>query len=453
MSVPLTRNDARPAAPIRLLHLGLGNFHRAHQAWYTEHSADADQWGYAEFAGRDTPMVDDLNAQDGAYTLLVRGADGDRPEVIGAIAAAHQATDQEAWLRYWESPGLAVVTITVTEFGYCRADDGGLDFDNPAVAADLAMLQTDARGLVVSAPGRLLAGILARTAAGRGPVAVFSCDNLPDNGKVARRVVGDLAERLGPEAVAAVEAQSWVTSMVDRITPRATDVEIAAVAELTGRVDRAPVVTEPFSEWVVAGDFPAGRPEWPGATFVDDVEPFEQRKLWLLNGSHSLMAYAASARGHEAVSDAINDPVVRAWVEEWWDEAVRHLTLDADHLAAYRAALAERFANPNIRHLLAQIAADGSQKVPVRILPTLRAELAAGRSGRGAARVVAAWIRHLRGAGAPVVDAAGQRFVTAAEGPDATAAVRGVLKELDPALASDEVVSLVDGLAGELARS
>lgn len=453
MSVPLSRSDARPAAPIRLLHLGLGNFHRAHQAWYTEHSVDAGKWGYAEFAGQNTPMVDDLTAQGGAYTLLVRGADGDHPEVIGSISAAHQATDHQAWLGYWESPDLAVVTITVTEFGYCRADDGGLDFDNPTVAADVEALQADPRALVASAPARLLGGMLARAAAGGGAVAVFSCDNLPDNGHVAARVVGDLAARLGPEAVAAVAPHSWVTSMVDRITPRATEAEIAAVTALTGRVDRAPVVTEPFCEWVVAGDFPAGRPEWPGATFVDDVAPFEQRKLWLLNGSHSLMAYAASARGHEAVSDAINDPVVRGWVEEWWDEAVRHLSLDADHLTAYRQALVERFANPNIRHLLAQIAADGSQKVPVRILPTLRAELAAGRSGRGAARVVAAWIRHLRGAGAPVTDAAGQRYVTAAEGPDVTAAVRGVLQELDPALATDEVVSLVDGLVDELARS
>ncbi|MDO5499439.1 MAG: mannitol dehydrogenase family protein, partial [Propionibacteriaceae bacterium] len=299
--------------------------------------------------------------------------------------------------------------------------------------------------------GRLLAGILARAEAGGGPVAVFSCDNLPDNGRVVQRVVGDLAEALGPEAVAAVQPHSWVTSMVDRITPRATDDELAAVTELIGRVDEAPVVTEPFVEWVVAGGFPAGRPDWQGVTFVDDVEPFEQRKLWLLNGSHSLMAYAASARGHEAVSDAIGDPVVRQWVEEWWDEAVRHLALPAEHLQAYRAALVARFANPNIRHLLAQIAADGSQKIPVRILPTLQAERAAGRSGRGAARVVAAWIRHLRGAGAPVTDAAGERFVTVAQ-MAGVEGVRRVLQLLDQAVGADEgVVALVDELTAELA--
>ncbi|WP_432560612.1 mannitol dehydrogenase family protein [Granulicoccus sp. GXG6511] len=451
MTARLSRADTRPAAPVRMLHLGLGNFHRAHQAWFTEHAPDADEWGYAEFAGRDSALVDDLNDQGGAYTLLVRGADGDQAEVIGVISAVHQATDHEAWLGYWAAPELAVITITVTEAGYCRGEDGGLDLADPGVLADLEALRTDRRALVGTAPARLLAGILARAEAGGGPVAVFSCDNLPDNGLVAQRVVGDLAEALGPDAVAAVEPHAWVTSMVDRITPRATDEELAAVASLTDRDDRAPVVTEPFVEWVVAGDFPAGRPDWQGVTFVDEVEPFEQRKLWLLNGSHSLMAYAASARGHEAVSDAIGDPVVREWVEEWWDEAVRHLTLPADHLASYRAALVARFANPNIRHLLAQIAADGSQKVPVRILPTLKAERAAGRSGRGAARVVAAWIRHLRGAGAPVTDAAGGRFVTVVQ-MEGAEGVRRVLELLDPELGEDaDVVALVDSLVAELA--
>ena len=451
MTTRLSRADTRPIAPVRMLHLGLGNFHRAHQAWFTEHAPDAAEWGYAEFAGRDSALVDELNEQGGAYTLLVRGADGDQPEVIGAISAVHQATDHEAWLNYWVEPELAVITITVTEAGYCRGEDGGLDLADPGVLADLEALRADPRALVGTAPGRLLAGILARAEAGQGAVAVFSCDNLPENGLVAQRVVGDLAAALGPEAVAAVTPHSWVTSMVDRITPRATDEELAAVAELTQRDDRAPVVTEPFVEWGVAGDFPAGRPDWQGVTFVDDVEPFEQRKLWLLNGSHSLMAYAASARGHEAVSDAIGDPVVRGWVEEWWDEAVRHLSLPADHLETYRAALVARFANPNIRHLLAQIAADGSQKVPVRILPTLKAERAAGRSGRGAARVVAAWIRHLRGAGAPVTDAAGDRFVTVVQ-MEGAEGVRRVLELLDPELGADDgVVELVESLVAELA--
>lgn len=451
MTKRVGRAQSRPAPPVRMLHLGLGNFHRAHQAWYTEHATDADQWGYAEFAGRVTPLVDEMAAQGGVYTLLVRGADRDRPELIGSVSAVHQSDEHETWLDYWRSPEVAVVTITVTEAGYCRGADGGLDLTDATVAADLETLRTEPTGLVRSAPARLLAGILARAEAGGSPLAVFSCDNLPENGRVAERVVTDLAGALGPDAVAAVAPHSWVTSMVDRITPRATESEIAAVATLTGFEDRAPVVTEPFVEWVVSGDFPAGRPDWQGVTFVDRVEPFEQRKLWLLNGSHSLMAYAGSARGHESVSEAIDDPLVREWVEAWWDEAARHLSLPAEHITAYRAALVERFANPNIRHLLAQIAADGSQKVPVRILPALRAERAAGREGRGAARVVAAWIRHLRGAGAPVTDADAERFVAAAGGGSgAGAGVRAVLALLDPALTDDALVTLVTGLIGEL---
>ena len=189
--------------------------------------------------------------------------------------------------------------------------------------------------------------------------------------------------------------------MVDRITPHTTDDDRAAVRERAGVDDPVPVVTEPYVEWVLSGEFPQGRPHWEdvGARFVDDVVPWEHRKLWLLNGSHSLMAYAGTMRGHETVEQAISDPVVRGWVEQWWDDAARHLPLPAEEIAAYRAALLERYANPRIRHLLRQIAADGSQKVPIRILPTVRADLAEGRVPTGAARVLAAWVCHLRGRG------------------------------------------------------
>jgi len=196
-----------------------------------------------------------------------------------------------------------------------------------------------------------------------------------------------------------------VTTMVDRITPRVTPEDVRAVASRTGWQDAVPVVTEPFTEWVLSGDFPAGRPAWDaaGARFVADVVPHETRKLLLLNGGHSLLAYAGSARGHDTIAGAVADPVCLAWLHQWWDEAVRHVPLPAAELSDYRAALLSRFTNPRIRHTLAQIASDGSQKVPIRVLPVLRAERAAGRMPPGAVRVLAAWIGHLRGAGAPVV--------------------------------------------------
>ena len=173
----------------------------------------------------------------------------------------------------------------------------------------------------------------------------------------------------------------FASSMVDRITPTTTDADRELVTAELGYVDASPVATEPFHEWVMTGRFPAGRPRWEdaGARVVDDVTPFEQRKLWLLNGSHSLLAYAGSIRGHASIDEAIADPACRRWVEALWDEAAPHLPLPADDVAAYRAALLDRYANPRIRHRLAQIVADGSTKIIVRTVPVIRAERAAGR--------------------------------------------------------------------------
>ncbi|HEY5880023.1 MAG TPA: hypothetical protein VIU11_14020, partial [Nakamurella sp.] len=238
------------------------------------------------------------------------------------------------------------------------------------------------------------------------------------------------------------------------ITPATPSDDAAVATDLTGRVDAAPVVTEPYSEWVLSGDFPAGRPAWEdsGARFVDDITPFEERKLWLLNGGHSLLAYAASARGHQTIAEAVADPVCRDWLVQWWTEASTHLTLPPPEVAAYRDALLERFANPGIRHLLAQIAADGSQKIPVRILPTLRRERAEGRLPTGALRALAAWINHLRGAGAPVKDADAARVTALAAGP-LDDAVRAVLADLDADLAADDaVVAAVVNLSTQLSE-
>ncbi len=226
--------------------------------------------------------------------------------------------------------------------------------------------------------------------------------------------------------------------MVDRITPRTAPEDVVAVSESTGVRDEAPVVTEPFREWVLSGAFPAGRPRWEdaGATFTDDIVPFEHRKLWLLNGGHSLLAYAGAIRGHGTVADSVADEVVRSWLVQWWTEASRHLSQPEDELAAYRTALLERFDNPRIRYLLAQIATDGSQKLPVRILPTLRQERAAGRTPAGATLVLGAWVAHLRGAGTPVVDVRADEVVPLATGP-LPDAVRRVLAYLDPTLVAD----------------
>jgi fructuronate reductase len=240
--------------------------------------------------------------------------------------------------------------------------------------------------------------------------------------------------------------------MVDRITPRTTEEDVRAVAEATGLQDRAPVATEPFHEWVLSGSFPGGRPRWEdaGATFTEDIAPFEERKLWLLNGGHSLLAYAGSARGHETVAEAVADDACREWLQEWWDEAAGYLPFPEPEVAAYRAALLDRFANPRMRHRLGQIADDGSQKLPVRVLPTLRQERAAGRLPPAATRILAAWACHLRGAGVPVRDARADELTPLAKGPLPEAVPR-VLAALDPAVGGDDdVVQAVVAQARQL---
>jgi fructuronate reductase len=267
---------------------------------------------------------------------------------------------------------------------------------------------------------------------------------------VTRSVVADLAGLVDESLPGWMDANlDFATSMVDRITPATTDDDRSVVEAACGYIDADPVPTEPFSEWVVAGRFPAGRPRWEGAgaRLVASVAPFEQRKLWLLNGSHSLLAYAGSIRGHATIDEAIADPDCRSWVEMFWDEASRHLRLPARAVADYREALLARFANPRIRHQLAQIAADGSAKLVIRTLPTLKAERASGRLPAGCATTVAAWILHLRGYGAPVKDTAAAGFLEVAHSAELADAVPAVLELLEPGLGRDG--ALVDAVVAQ----
>jgi fructuronate reductase len=454
---PLSRAAGRwrAAPPVRLLHLGLGNFFRAHQAWYTDHAPEAPEWGYAAFAGRGSTLADQLAAQEGLYTLVTRAGDGDRTEVVSSLSRVHPAADHDAWLGYFGSRDLRAVTLTVTEAGYLRAPEGGLAADSPGVRADLEVLRRDPAGCVRTAPGRLVAGFAARRRADAGPLALVPCDNLPGNGAVAERVVRELAELVDPALAGWFrDSVSIVTTMVDRITPRPAPEDVRTVLAATGLADSCPVVTEPFSEWVLSGGFPAGRPGWEaaGATFIADVEPYERRKLWLLNGGHSLLAYGGSLRGHTTVAEAVADDTCLTWLHRWWSVAAPQLGQPEDLVAGYRAALLDRFANPRIRHLLAQIAADGSQKLPIRILPVLRAERSAGRMPEATIFVLAAWICHLRGLGSPVIDVRAAELLPLGAGA-LPVAVRRVLGELAPDLgADDEVVAAVAGRSEQLAR-
>lgn len=442
--------DTPPAAPVRIVHLGVGNFHRAHQAWYTAHSPNASDWGIAAFTGRRPDTAEALSPQDGLYTLITRGGQGDSFELVGSLSAVHPSTDHSDFLDYLSRREVAVVTITVTEVGYVRGADGRLDVSRDVIVSDVAVLKAHPRDAVASMPAKLVAGALARRAADAGPITVLSCDNLPDNGAVTKSVVVDLAGLVDESLPDWIEDNvDFATSMVDRITPATTDDDRLVVEEACGYVDAAPVPTEPFSEWVISGRFPAGRPRWEdaGAQLVEDVGPFEQRKLWLLNGSHSLLAYAGSVRGHETIVEAIADPACRSWVETLWDEASRQLSLPADAVTEYRKALLARFSNPRMRDHLARIAADGSAKLVVRTLPTIRAERAAGRIPTGCATTVAAWVLHLRGLGAPVKDTGAAPFLEAANSGELMQAAPAVLDLLELGMGSD--AALVDAVLAQ----
>ena len=439
--LPRLSRSVSPAAtaPVRIVHLGLGAFHRSHQAWYTQHAGDAGEWGIASFTGRRPDAAKVLAAQDGLFTVVERSDSGDSFEVVGSIVEAVDGADVDRLVDLVASPQTAVVTLTITEAAYGFGAD------------DVPLLRA---GEKPTTPlGRLVRGLAARRDADAGPLAVVSCDNLSDNGNVARRAVGNLAREVDAGLAEWIDANvSFVSTSVDRITPRTTSEDVELVARECGYRDEAPVVAEPFHNWVLSGDFPAGRPRWEdaGAVFVDHIEPYENRKLWLLNGAHSILAYAGQLRGHTTVAEALADPVCLQAVEEFWDEASRHLAGDELGIPEYRAALLDRFGNSRIAHHLAQIAMDASTKLRMRAIPVLRAEREAGRSGEGAARMIAVWAAYVESN--PGLQDPQSEAVAEANRVSGLARTAALVELLDAELARDSaVVELVHGLSAGFA--
>lgn len=444
-------------APVRIAHLGLGAFHRAHQAWYTSVASDAQEWGIAAFTGRSPVAADELRAQDGLYSLVVRSAESDDVGIVGSISEAVDGARVDRLIAAIAAPATALVTLTITEAGYALTADGEPDLAAPSVVADVDWLRRNLRATrfdLSDAPrtalARLLVGVEARRRAGGGDLAIVSCDNLPENGGLTRAAMLSLARLAGAGDTFdhLVGHVTFVSTSIDRITPRTTKGDAAAVASATGWRDASPVVTEPFHDWVLSGEFRGGRPDWGagGARFVDDIDPFERRKLWLLNGAHTLMAYAGSARGHLTVAEAIGDSAVREWVDEFWSEAVAHLPVADLDLDAYRAALRDRFDNARIQHRLDQIGQDGTTKLRVRIVPVLKAELSAGRDGAASIRALGAWVAAARGGVLPT-DRADAALADAAalRGERAVAALLGLLD--DEVSADPAVITAVDRAA------
>lgn len=429
----------RQVPPARIVHIGLGNFHRAHQAWFTDRADDAGEWGIAAFTGRSPRSALALAAQDGLFTLIERAADGDSASVIASIVEAADGADLERFVALMSAPSTAIVTLTVTEAGYRLDPSGQPSADDRVLAADLEWSSAaHAESVLLEAggpqttPGRLLLGLEARRRAAGGPIAIVPCDNVPDNGRFLARGLKSMAGAVNAELASWIDGNvSFVSTSVDRITPKTMPEDLVTAATLTGWEDQVPVVTEPFKDWILSGEFPAGRPAWEsaGARFVDEIGPFERRKLWLLNGAHSLLAYTGLRAGYETVAEALADPHCLRFVNDLWDEAARQLPSRGLDLAAYRAAVLDRFANPRIAYPLRQIAADGVAKLRVRVAPLVLAERAAGRGATASIRPLASW--------AALV-------LAGAEFPDTEAAAVEAARNQPPVRAIDELIALIE---------
>ncbi|NGP18160.1 mannitol dehydrogenase family protein [Devosia aurantiaca] len=388
----------RSAVTPGIVHLGIGAFHRAHMAVYVDDLLGEDpSWGIVGASLRRPDTKEALEPQNGLYTIAVCDAAGTHPRVIGSILRVMDAnTEREELLALMADPAIRIVSLTVTEKGYCYAPaTGELDEKHPDIVYDLAH-PSEPR----SAPGMLVEALARRKTAGVAPFTVMSCDNLPSNGETAKRIVTRFAALRDPKLGEWVKDVAFPSTMVDRIVPSTTDADRDEVAQLIGAEDAWPIMTEPFTQWVIEDRFPSGRPafEKVGAQLVADVEPFEHMKLRMLNGSHSTMAYSGYLGGYQYINEVMADPAYAQMVHGLMtEEAMPTLDMAGTDLGAYRDQLLERFRNPALKHRTWQIAMDGSQKLPQRLLGTIRDRLAAGDSIDRLALGVAAWMRYVTG--------------------------------------------------------
>jgi fructuronate reductase len=394
---------ARPAVEpdglgVGLVHLGIGAFHRAHQAVYTEGAmaAAGGDWGICGVTQRSGRVREQLAPQDGLYGVMVRSGEQSELRVLAAVREVLDgAADPAAVVARLASPAISVVTLTVTEKGYHHDPaTGRLRWEDPEVAADV-------EGRPPRTPvGRLGAAIIERARGQAGPLTIVSCDNLSANGRTLAGLVTQYLERVGAdEARAWVEANvSFPSTMVDRIVPATTDADRVAAAEQLGLRDEGLVVTEPFHQWVIEDCFAGPRPAWEraGALLAADVEPYERAKVRLLNASHSTMAYLGQLAGYEYVADVVRagSPIMGVVEQLMAADAIPTLAAPPGlDLAAYCRDLLARFANPALAHRTAQIAMDGSHKLPPRLLSTIADRRAVGAEPRAALLTLAAWMR------------------------------------------------------------
>ncbi len=383
----------RAAVSIGVAHLGPGAFHRAHQAWYFDRLLETDpRWAISGIAPKSQTIPDALGPQDGLYALVELEADT-TVRVIGAMTEVLAAPrEPAAALARLATPTTRWLGLTVTEKGYGLTADGDLDEGNADVAADLTGSSSPR-----SAIGWIVAGLEGRRRAGLAPFVVASCDNLPANGRRLKRGVLQMAGARDADLTAWIEGEvRFPCSMVDSITPAADDALLVLARRTLGLVDAAPVQREGFVQWVLEDDLGADAPDLAsvGVTLTSDVEGYEAAKLKLLNGAHSSMAYLGLLKGHETVADAMADPTLAEFIRRLMIDEISPLVVAPKGMdvAAYGQAILRRFGNPAIRHRLIQIAMDGSQKLPIRLLATAQSALDAGRPVARLGQAVAGWM-------------------------------------------------------------
>jgi fructuronate reductase len=398
----------RDATRFGIVHIGPGAFHRAHQAWYIDTLLHSDKrWAISALSLKSTGLRDALKDQQGLYTLLELGA-APRARIVGAIRELLVgATDVGAAFARLVARDTRIVSMTVTEKGYCLDAKNQLDLGNPDIIHDLAHPTAP-----VSTIGWLVEGLRRRRAVGVPPYTVLSCDNLPENGKVLHRALADFAAAMDPDLARWIENEvASPRTMVDSITPATDDALRERAQSLTGLVDAWPIQREPFTQWVIE-DLPVMRDaDWQsvGVTLAKDVGVYDRAKLRLVNGPHSTLTYIGLLRGHLSVADAMRDDQLAQFVETLMTEDLAPSlgTPSGFDVGHYISAVLARFRNPGIRHLLSQIAWDGSKKLPVRLTVTIGEALRAGRPIHRLVMPIAAWMRFIERqakAGVDIVD-------------------------------------------------
>jgi len=387
---------------IGIIHLGPGAFFRAFNAVYTAEVLDkhGGDWAIRGVSLRSPDIRNKLKPKNYVFTSVTLSPEQEIWTKIGSINDILVAPeDPAAVIGALADPAIKIVSLTITEKGYCHNPaTGQLDLANAEIVHDLKH-----PGQPRSAVGFIVQALNKRRQAGNAPFTVLSCDNLPDNGALARRIVLEFATALDGELATWIEQYcKFPATMVDRITPATTDADVEKLKFATGEYDAGCVLHEPFRQWVIEDNFVNGcRPEWSsvGAQFVKDVAKFEMMKLRCLNGTHSALAYLGYLAGYETISQAVSDPAFSHLVEHMWEKEIIPTVErpEGENLQDYCAALMKRFSNPKIQHRTWQIAMDGSQKLPQRLLATVTENLSAERAIPGLSLAVAAWMTYVGG--------------------------------------------------------